>query len=101
MLTPVVNWLASAGHTAFRKEGFLIEDWPVQFLPVADDLDAEALAMAVEVEIAAGTTAMILLDEKVVDIGSLCAVIQRHDLGERWARFCATIGMPDPCRAPQ
>lgn len=50
-LGPILNHLAARGYTEFRKEGLLIEGWPVQFLPVASDLDAEALARAVETEL--------------------------------------------------
>jgi hypothetical protein len=50
-LGPVLSYLQQKGYSEFRKEGLVIEGWPVQFLPVADDLDAEALAQAEEVEI--------------------------------------------------
>jgi hypothetical protein len=46
-MQPVFDDLAARGYREFRKEGLLIEDWPVQFLPVADALDAEALQEAV------------------------------------------------------
>src|SRR5262249_15737770 len=39
------------GYSEFRKEGIVIEGWSVQFLPVADALDAEALARAEDVEV--------------------------------------------------
>lgn len=47
---PIVGYMASKGYTEFRKEGVMIEGWPVQFLPVADLLDREALDSAVTVE---------------------------------------------------
>ena len=47
---PIVRYLASKGYTEWRKEGLMIEEWPVQFLPVADSLDREALDSAVAVE---------------------------------------------------
>jgi hypothetical protein len=45
-LAPILSYLKSRGYDQYRKEGLLIEGWPVQFLPLADDLDAEALAQA-------------------------------------------------------
>lgn len=50
-LTPTVEHLRKLGYADLRNEGISVEDWPVQFLPVASDLDAEALMHAVEIEI--------------------------------------------------
>jgi hypothetical protein len=50
-LEPILTYLAAKGYTDFRKEGLIVEGWPVQFLPVADDLDAKALEAAEEVEV--------------------------------------------------
>src|SRR5712692_9131491 len=50
-ITPLLDYLRARGYTEFRDEGILIEGWPVQFLPVADDLDAEGLDQAVDIEI--------------------------------------------------
>jgi hypothetical protein len=50
-LEPVFAYLRNAGYREFKKEGIVIEGWPVQFLPVASDLDAESLAQAVTVEL--------------------------------------------------
>src|SRR5271166_115178 len=43
-LEPILTYLRQKGYSDFRKEGLVIEGWAVQFLPVADELDAEALA---------------------------------------------------------
>jgi hypothetical protein len=50
-LAPIFAYLKAKGYQEHRKEGLVIEGWPVQFLPVASDLDAEALVQAQEVEI--------------------------------------------------
>ena len=126
MLSPVVSYLKDKGYSEFRKEGLVIEGWPVQFLPVASDLDAEALACAEEIEIeinpAEGSvktrvlraehvmaTALRVdrpkdrirmtqfLDEQVVDLGALCDVIDRHGLRNAWRTFCKRTGISDPC----
>src|SRR5580700_1119296 len=51
-LEPILAYLKDKGYSDFRKEGFLIEGWAVQFIPVASDLDAEALAKADDIDLA-------------------------------------------------
>jgi len=36
------------------------------------------------------------LSENAVDLGTLHAVLKRHDLLEAWSKFCAQTGIPDP-----
>ena len=55
-LGPIVAHLAAKGYAEFNHEGVVIEGWPVQFLPVADALDAEALAQAAQVEVTINPT---------------------------------------------
>lgn len=124
-LEPVFGYLRKAGYDEFRKEGAVIEGWPVQFLPVANDLDAESLAQAVEVEIAAEPNAPAIkvsmlraehlvatalkvgrpkdfirisqfLSENAVDLARLHAVLVRHGLLQAWSKFCAQTGNHDP-----
>jgi len=125
-LAPVLSYLQQKGYAEFRREGLVIAGWPVQFLPVADDLDAEALAQAEEVEIeispAEGSvTSRVLrpqhivatalrtgrpkdririaqfLEENAVDLAALCDVIFRHGLQPAWRAFCRQTGFADPC----
>jgi hypothetical protein len=124
-LEPVFTYLRKAGYTEFRKEGIVIGGWPVQFLPVANDLDAESLARAAEVEIEVGGGAPAIkvrtlraehvvatalrvdrpkdririsqfLAENAVDLAALRAVLDRHGMRAAWSRFCAQTGIPDP-----
>src|SRR5215831_4390072 len=53
-LSPIYSYLKSKGYVVHRKEGIVIGGWPVQFLPVIDALDAEALAQAQEIEVKFG-----------------------------------------------
>jgi hypothetical protein len=46
LLTPIEKALAAMGYTERTDLGFMIEGWPVQFLPVASELDEEALEQA-------------------------------------------------------
>jgi hypothetical protein len=123
-LAPVISYLRDRGYTEFENEGIVIEGWPVQFLPVANDLDAEALNQAVEVEIEMGSgsapikittltaehivaTALKVgrpkdrerilrfIEAKVVDLTVLRAVLKRHDLLKAWSKFCVQTGTPD------
>jgi hypothetical protein len=50
-LDPVYSYLKKKGYDKHREEGIVIEGWPVQFLPVASQLDVEALAQAGNVDI--------------------------------------------------
>src|ERR1700730_8460911 len=43
LLTPIEAALAKMGYTRRSDLGIWVEDWPVQFLPVASTLDEEAL----------------------------------------------------------
>ena len=126
-LAPIFAYLKMKGYADFRKEGLVIEDWAVQFLPVANDLDAEALAHAQEVEIRISETegsvrtrvlrpeylvAICLrvgrpkdliritqfLEENAVDFAALCQVLGSHNLEGAWRTFCRRIGIADPCR---
>jgi hypothetical protein len=125
-LSPIFSYLGGKGYSEFRKEGLVIEGWPVQFLPVAAGLDAEALARAEEIEIeinpAEGSvrtrvlrpehvvaTALRIdrprdririvqfLEEHAVDLIALCDVIDRHGLSGAWRAFCWRAGISDPC----
>jgi hypothetical protein len=125
-LTPILAYLRTKGYGEYRKEGLLIEGWPVQFLPVADDLDAEALAQAQDVEIKIDDSERSVktrvlrpehlvaislrvgrskdsiritqfLEENAVNLERLCKVIDRHRLIEMWRAFCRRTGIADPC----
>jgi hypothetical protein len=123
-LEPIFAYLRKAGYAEIRNEGIVVEGWPVQFLPVANDLDAEGLAQAIEIEIDVGegsppikikvlraehvvATALKVgrpkdrirvsqfLAEKAVDLAVLRGILDRHDLRQAWSRFCAESGIAD------
>lgn len=104
----------------------MVEGWAVQFLPVANDLDAEALARAETLEIqvhpneGSVKTRVVrpehlvaialrigrpkdliriaqFLEERAVDVTALCDVIDRYCLREAWGAFCRRTGIRDPC----
>ncbi|MDQ3560895.1 MAG: hypothetical protein M3453_17280 [Pseudomonadota bacterium] len=122
-LEPIYSFLRKRGYTEHRKEGVLIEGWPVQFLPVASDLERDALAEAetVELEIPgeSSATTRVLRPEHLVAIALkvgrpkdvlrvvqfvesaaigadlLRPVLQRHGLEPAWRAFCRRTGVPD------
>jgi hypothetical protein len=125
-LEPILEHLRQKGYSEFHKEGLIIEGWAVQFLPVANDLDAEALAQAEDVEIRINpkedpvktrvlrpehlvATALRIgrpkdliritqfLEDQAVEMRALCDVIDRHDLKDAWRAFCRRAGITDPC----
>jgi hypothetical protein len=123
-LAPIVKYLSQQGYTEFHKEGLLIEGWPVQFLPVANALDAEALESAeyVVIDSPSGEVRVRVLrpeyivanalrvgrpkdrnrviqflEEDVIEPRSLCALLDRHGLRPALSALCRSIGLVDPC----
>jgi hypothetical protein len=125
-LGPILSYLTDKGYSDFRKEGLLIEGWAVQFIPVANGLDAEALAAADEINLEVHpnegsvktrvlrpehivATALRVgrprdhlrivqfLEEEAVDVEALRDVIDRFGLSDAWLTFCSRAGIVDPC----
>ena len=127
LLAPIEKALADMGYTERSDLGFMIDGWPVQFLPVASALDEEALEQAVELAIdltgdpplkARCLTAehivaiavklgrlkdlarvQAFLEQGAVDLIALRGVLKRHDLMDDWRGFCAKAGIENPLRA--
>ena len=125
LLSPILTYLKARGYDQFRNEGVLIEGWPVQFLPVANDLDAEALAQAEPIDLQTSADATVMtrvlrpehliatslrigrpkdfvrisqfIEEGAIDITRLCALLDRHRLSAMWSAFCTRTGIADPC----
>jgi hypothetical protein len=128
-LQPITKYLADKGFTEFRKEGIVIHGWPVQFVPVANALDEEALKEAVETALPVGPDTTVRcwvlraehLMAKALDVGRakdhvrltqfievgrydarcLCSVLDRHGLMEKWRAFCERFDVSDPCSGLQ
>jgi hypothetical protein len=107
---PGLDYLKARGYTAFRNEGIVIEDWPVQFLPATTQLEREAYLNAetsnldevpVRVALPEHLVAIMLsvgrpkdlarvemfLSQDAVKIDALEDLIQRHGLTEQWADY--------------
>lgn len=124
LLAPIESALASMGYREKTDLGYLIEDWPVQFLPAASELDTEALDQAVEIDLAAAgdqpikvrtltaehvvATALkvgrlkdlariqAFLEQQAVDLHRLKGVLERHNLMDSWIAFCHKAGIANP-----
>ena len=119
VLDPIFSYLKGKGYAEFRKEGIVVGDWPVQFVPVANDLDAEALAQSREIDVdevggslrtrvltAEHVVAICLrvgrakdftriaqfLEANVLDMANLTAILDRHGMTQAWQSFCSRNG---------
>jgi hypothetical protein len=123
-LGPIISYLAARGYTEWRAEGIVIEGWPVQFLPVADALDADMLAAATDIELEVETGAppvatRILSAEHVIanavrigrpkdinriaqfieeaayNFDSLRVILENHQLVAKWNIICGRLGIEE------
>jgi hypothetical protein len=126
LLKPIEDALAKMGYTERTNLGYLVEEWPVQFLPAASSLDEEALERAVELDIGVAgqpplkarslsaehlvakavelgrlkdlARVQAFLEQKAVDIPALKDVVERHGLKAAWSSFCAKAAIEDPLK---
>jgi hypothetical protein len=107
---PGWEWLKSHGYDETRKEGIIVEGWPVQFMPATDLLEREAYLNAEEIDyegvpvrvvLAEHLVAIMLkvgrlkdlarvemfLSQDAVDLDTVENLVQRHGLSDKWAQF--------------
>src|SRR6266478_938969 len=105
-LGPIYTYLENLGYHSV-KEGVLIEDWPVQFVPVFESVQEEAVAQAEHVAYGETYTLLFssehlaaellrsgrpkdyarvvaLIESEQVDMKVFRDIIRRHDLSEKW-----------------
>jgi hypothetical protein len=127
LLAPVEQALRKLGYSERTDLGIMIEGWPVQFLPVASELDEEALDSAIEVDFGLSgdpplkarclraeyvvaiavklgrlkdlARVQAFLDQRAVDLILLKRVLHKHDLMADWLRFCAKAEIENPLAA--
>lgn len=126
LLGPLEKALADLGYTQRDSVGYRVGDWPVQFLPVASELDEEALKQAAEVDIREGSSDFkvrvlraehlvaiavrvgrlkdlaridAFLEQDAVDLEALKSVLQRHKLMDAWKDFCLKASRKNPLAA--
>jgi len=107
---PGWDYLKDRGYTETRGEAIVVEDWPVQFIPVSNALEEEAYLNAtildfegepVRVVLAEHLVAIMLntgrlkdlsrvemfLLQAAVDREILLDIIRRHGIEKQWADF--------------
>lgn len=107
---PGWDYLKARGYTEIRGESIVVEDWPMQFIPVSDALEEEAYlnattldfeGEAVRVVLAEHLVAIMLRTGRVkdmartemffsqesIDTDIFLDIIRRHGLEERWRKF--------------
>jgi hypothetical protein len=108
-MDPIWDYLKGVGYQ-FKGEHLLIEGWLVEFLPVSDPLDSDALLSAIEVEMD-GTKTWVMSQEHLMaiavrtgrpkdlarlhqflDLGTfdedyLQEILTKHKLTSKWERF--------------
>lgn len=107
---PGWEYLKARGYTEIRHDGIVVEGWPVQFMPVANDLEREAYLKAQQLEFDGVTVRVVLaehlvaimlnvgrgkdlariemfLEQEEVDITVLEEIVRRHGLFDKWRQF--------------
>ena len=107
---PGWEYLKARGYTEIRKEGIVVEGWPVQFMPVNNALEREAYVNGQQVDYDGVSVRVVLpehlvaimlkvgrlkdlarvqmfLSQKAVDLDALEDVVRRHGLLDKWTDF--------------
>lgn len=117
-LEPIYSYLEGLGyHSVEEGIGILIEDWPVQFIPIAESVQEEAVRQAEEVKFAGARTnifsaehlaaellrsgrdkdllRVVRLIRLGIDMKALKEIIERHDLGDQWRELSARYDLEE------
>jgi hypothetical protein len=110
-LEPIYSYLEKLGyHSVEEGVGILIEDWPVQFIPVSETVQEEAVVRARRVTHGSIPTLVFsaehlaaellrsgrpkdharvidLIRANQVDMGTFREIVGRHDLNDKWKEF--------------
>lgn len=113
-LSPLYGKLKEWGYSEFKKEGIVIEGWPVQFLPSARPLEQEAMecavtdkiegvkvnvftaehvmALALELGRAKDRTRLAqFIEGKGFNARRLKKILKKHHLTAKWERLLALV----------
>jgi hypothetical protein len=108
-LSPIYEFLKSRGGIE-QDEYIVVGDWPVQFLPISNRLEAEAVERAARTDVEGVPTRVMsaehlvaialntgrakdhsrilqFLEQKAVDRDRLQEVVDRHGLSAKWSQF--------------
>lgn len=107
---PGWEYLKGRGYTEIRKEGIVVEGWPVQFIPINNALEREAYLNAQQLDYDGLNVRVVLpehlvaialsvarykdlarvemfLMQKEVDLNALEDIVRRHGLFDKWIEF--------------
>ena len=107
---PGLNYLKARGYTEWRNEGIVIEGWPVQFMPVANDLEREAYENAQDRDVDGVNVRVVLpehlvaimlqvgrwkdlarvhmfITQRAVNVKTLNDILERHGLSDKLAEY--------------
>ena len=116
-LEPIYSYLAKLGYQAVR-EGVLIEDWLVQFVPVFTTVQEEAVVQARQVTYGDTHTFIFtaeflaaellrsgrrkdharvidLIEAGQVDMAMFRHIVFRHGIGEKWNEFAGRFNLEE------
>lgn len=116
-LEPIFGYLKELGYVPL-KEGIVIEDWLVQFIPTFESVQEEAISKALKVPFGKTETKIFppeylaaellrsgrrkdharviaLIEAKRVNLNSLRDIIKRHDLTEKWKAFAKQFDLEE------
>ena len=116
-LEPIFGYLKGLGY-APKKEGVLIEDWLVQFIPAFESVQEEAISKALNVPFGETETKIFspeylaaellrsgrrkdharviaLIEAKKLDMNSFRDIIKRHNLDDKWKVFARQFDLEE------
>src|SRR5262245_42598916 len=116
-LEPIYSYLRALGYTAL-KEGVLIEDWLVQFIPTFEPMQDEAISTARRIKYGETETniftaeylaaellrsgrrkdqlrVIALIEGNRVDLREFHSIMKRHGLTEKWNKFARQFDLEE------
>jgi len=114
-LEPIYSYLQKLGYLAVR-EGVMIEEWLVQFIPTFSPLQEEAISQSLNVSYGVTNThifspehlaaellrsgrlkdqvrVIALIEGGRVDMSKFRAIVERHGLADAWTQFAAQFNL--------
>jgi len=114
-LEPIYSYLQKLGYLAVR-EGVMIDEWLVQFIPTFSPLQEEAISQSLNVSYGVTNTyifspehlaaellrsgrlkdqvrVIALIEGGRVDMSKFRAIVERHGLADAWTQFAAQFNL--------
>jgi hypothetical protein len=86
-LSPIYDYLTARG-AEIHAEHIVLGEWPVQFLPPANELEKEAVANALQTGRSKDYIRILqFIEHEAVDLARLRDILERHHLTGKWESF--------------